>query len=169
MTLFPKTHRILMIFPYMETVFLNLSQSMPPARSLSYLSDVAKLEWALHRNTFAKPAIFFDFFKVSHDKEIYFSLPDKSFLLESSYPIHDIWQMHQIDVTDQTLLLEENKKFYFFIWQSCIEVLQKIEWDILQCVNKRLSLTEIVSLLGEDHAKEKIPALIQKGWLQNYL
>lgn len=151
------------------TNFPAFTADYAPAKSLSYLSDITTLEWALYRSAFAKPSKSFDFSLISVGKEIYFSLPDESFLMRSAYPIHNIWQMHQIDISNQTITLEENKNFYFFILQNRIEVLQKVEWEILQSVKNHMSLTEIVSFIEESDAKEKIPSFIQKGWLENYL
>lgn len=74
--------------------------TFPPAQSLAYLSDVAKLDWACHRAYFATDVASFDVTRLQaipaeqYSQLIWLCNP-ACYLLTSPYPLRTIWQAHQ--------------------------------------------------------------------------
>ena len=71
------------------SVFL---QQFKPAESIPYLADMAELEWLIH--------------SAHHHHH--------SALIESDYPVHHIWQMHQ-DEQVKTTVLDENVHYRILV------------------------------------------------------
>lgn len=83
-----------------------------PANTLVYLADMASLEWAWHK------------------------IAVENTLLKSIYPIHEIWRVNQKDYHgDQSIILKENEKYYYLIWQheseKRIDLLEESVWEKL--------------------------------------
>lgn len=73
-----------------------------PARSLEYLPDVARLEWALDQSGIAADAPPFDLAALAAVRQdahadLRFVLHPSALLVESRYPILHIWQINQPD------------------------------------------------------------------------
>jgi len=71
-----------------------------PAAELVYLSDTARLEWLAHRvyhAAEAPPLAFERLAEVAPDSygDLHFTLNPAAALLDSSYPVHRIWQVNQ--------------------------------------------------------------------------
>jgi hypothetical protein len=64
-----------------------------PARTLPYLADVARLEWALHRARHAAPAPLLEPARLTPDSRI--PLAPGTALLASPWPIDRIWETNQ--------------------------------------------------------------------------
>jgi hypothetical protein len=162
--------------------FADFISDFSPAKSLPYLADVARLEWAWHRIFSAPDQPEFDFqalancFETDGDR-IIFLLPEESFLLSSPYPIHQIWEMNQDHYSgSQTLILEDGTQHYFFIWRHGIELridsLTHLEWELLSRLKNQLCLGEIQMQLSqhfpEANLVEILPILIQRKWLVGF-
>lgn len=162
--------------------FSDFIADFQPAKSLPYLADVARLEWAWHRIFYARPLQEIDFQKLaecyqnSGDK-IIFSLPLDSFLIFSPYPIHQIWEVNQNSYTgDQTVLLPVNEKFYYLVWRKesemRIDLLNDAEWQILNWIQANFTLSEIsermISELPHVNLEEVLPTMVSKRWLADF-
>jgi len=85
----------------------------PPAGSLPYLPDVARLEWAVHEAFHAADAQPFPFDELARiDPRDYghlrLSLHPACRLMRSQFPVHRIWQVNQPQWTgDQSVSLDE--------------------------------------------------------------
>ena len=82
--------------------FAGFLADFPPAQSLPYLPDVARLEWAWHRALHAAEAMPFDPVVLAavpeeHHGQLRFGLHPSAHLLHSSYPILRIFEIHQED------------------------------------------------------------------------
>jgi hypothetical protein len=99
-------HRFGMEFPSFLTDF-------PPARSLPYLPDVARLEWTVHEAFHAADAQSFPFAELARlDPADYgqlrLLLHPACRLMRSQFPVHHIWQVNQPQWTgDHTVSLDE--------------------------------------------------------------
>lgn len=84
----------------------------PPAASLPYLPDVARLEWAYHRVFHAAehdPLPLAELAAVPADQhdQLHFSLHPATWLLESRYPVLRIWQANQPETESPPVDLAE--------------------------------------------------------------
>ncbi len=82
--------------------FADFISHFPAAESLPYLPDVARLEWRWHQVYHAADHTPFDINKLAAAKpedydQLFFSLIEASALIQSDYPILDIWQVSQPD------------------------------------------------------------------------
>lgn len=80
--------------------FSDFLANFSPARELVYLPDVARLEWARHRAYHAADGILLDFetlaeVPVSEYENLIFSLQPSAHLVNSAYPILQIWRVNQ--------------------------------------------------------------------------
>jgi hypothetical protein len=93
--------------------FADFLTDFAPAGSLPYLSDVARLEWAVHEAFHAADAQSFPFGELARiDPRRYgqlrLSLHSACQLMRSQFPVHRIWQVNQPQWTgDQTVSLDE--------------------------------------------------------------
>ncbi len=161
--------------------FSTFITSFAPASTLPYLSDVAKLEWAWHIALTAPMYSSFDFEKLSrhidHGENIVFLLPTHSTLLSSSYPIHRIWELNQLDnISDTPFVLPEASTFFLFVWRyldcSHISVLSQAEWKLLSLIQQGLTLKEINSTSDQSSnslsLEKLLPELIHNGYIFDF-
>ena len=78
-----------------------------PAAVLVYLPDTARLEWLAHRvyhAAEAAPLAFERLAEVAPERygDLYFTLNPAAALLESAYPVHQIWQVNQTGYAGDT-------------------------------------------------------------------
>ena len=78
----------------------DLIAGFAPARTLPYLADVARLEWALHRARHALPAPPVGLSSVTEQSR--FALAPAAALLASAWPIDRIWETNQPDFAGDT-------------------------------------------------------------------
>jgi hypothetical protein len=76
--------------------------ALPPCRHLEYLADVARLEWAMHTAWHAEVCAPLDPAELSslapHDvARLVFQFDPSVTLLDSPWPIDQIWRVHQAD------------------------------------------------------------------------
>jgi hypothetical protein len=159
--------------------FYSFIQEFEPAKSLDYLSDVARLEWAWHKIYNAPNASGIDFQKLAacyvvSGEKIIFSLPPDSSLLSSSYPILRIWEVNQDSYeADQTIILPEKTQFYLMVWRDRLtmrmDILSSIEYQILSWVKDKHTLGDICEKVNELFPdvkfEEMLPNLVQQGWI----
>lgn len=155
--------------------FPDFIATFTPAKSLPYLSDVTRLEWAWHKIYSAPDNSDFDFQKLTSASEnIIFSPPIGSYLIASPYPIHRIWETNQDNYSgDQTIILETNIMYYFLVWRKRLELradpLTFCEWQILSWMQQRFTLGEICEKITENALEIDIvtllPQLISNGWV----
>ncbi|MGB5593390.1 MAG: DNA-binding domain-containing protein, partial [Crocosphaera sp.] len=112
-----------------------------PIKQLPYLPDVARLEWSYHRVFHGKQESNLDITKLAKIppeawKKLIFDLPENHVLIESSYPIHRIWEVNQPEYEgDDTIHLDDNKIYIFLRrkdYQIYLELPNEQEWNLLQ-------------------------------------
>lgn len=84
--------------------FAEFLASFEPAAELVYLPDIARLEWAVHIVYHAQNAVGLDMQRLALISpnaygNLRFTLNPACKLVQSVYPVHDIWQVNQPDHT----------------------------------------------------------------------
>jgi hypothetical protein len=155
--------------------FPNFIAYFPPSAELIYLADVARLEWAWHVIYGAADEGKFNFeklaaFSASGEERIFFSLPGRSTLLTSPYPVHHIWEVNQKDFDGAAEIILEPAAYFFLVWRKDydlrIDVLTHAQWEVLSLIQKKLSLAEICETASEEiNIPDMLPQLVSKGWI----
>lgn len=159
--------------------FAEFVRDFDPAKTLPYLSDVARLEWAWHSIFNAPDHPIFNFEKLKEYSEIasnriVFCLPPESHLITSPFPIHRIWEVNQEDYKgDQTVIIDQYSCYYFLVWRNNLDMqideLTRYNWNILNCFQQDLTVEEICTNFAEEvDIIEVLPELVQKGWLVDF-
>ena len=153
---------------------LNLLTTRDELRDFSYLSDLAKLEWSLERLRFSHDAETLDMQTLQNKCERYggkvkFSLISGLILLESAYPVAEIWRQHQLDNEYKSIQGLEEKQLmcvYRDGYNVELEVIDKHIYDLMQCIQQHLSLAEIVdNLENSELLNDALTFVISKHWL----
>lgn len=93
--------------------FAAFLSEFPPAASLAYLPDVARLEWYCHQAYLAADDVPLDLQKLAevtpqHHGELRFRMNSAAHLMRSAWPIDTIWRVNQTDyLGDQSVDLTE--------------------------------------------------------------
>jgi hypothetical protein len=162
--------------------FANFIDKYPPASTLPYLGDVARLEWAWHRIAGAPDQNSFDFAKLAACYEagdnLIFTLPSRCTLLTSPYPIHTIWETNQKNYQgDDTITLADDERYYFLIWRNQYELridsLSITQWQLLTLIQAKLPLASICEHATAIDEALDIPMLlsqwVQSGWIAGFM
>ena len=96
--------------------FAAFLSQFPPAQTLAYLPDVARLEWACHSTTLCAKASAFPLPRLAAIAPEYWStlqleLHPSAQLIASTYPILAIWQANQDFATPSTLTLTTTQEY----------------------------------------------------------
>lgn len=91
--------------------FAEFLESFPPARSLAYLRDVARLEWLWHESFHAAEHTSLSLERLAavpaeRHADLSFTLHPSCRLLASPFPIHRIWAANQPDAESATVDLD---------------------------------------------------------------
>lgn len=151
-----------------------------PVKSLPYLSDMAKLEWArneISQKPLPEPFDFSALASLNDDQQskLLFKLKNTMRLVQSDYRIDLLWCAHQ---EDSLIVLEDiniNQAVKLIIWKSDAGIQLKEFtdsktpfWDFLYAISKQKNLTELA-----EQFKEDLPVLlnqaIQEGWIESYI
>lgn len=160
--------------------FPDFVKQFTPAASLPYLSDVAKLEWAIHRALIGEssmeynPQTLSDLLSSSEkQKKFQFGLTKNGTLISSIYPIHRIWETNQPDYEgDETVNLDEGG-VRLFIWRKVLDLridrLEEVEWQILKIFQEKRTFEEIykaeINTVDSGSLLNMLPKFFEKGYL----
>ena len=151
-----------------------------PAKSLTYLADVAQLEWLWHK-AFNAPNddIFLNQYRPlsaletvnTHDlPTIKFHPSHAVFLMSSPYPIQKIWQVNQIDYEgDETVNLNEGR-VNLIIWRDAdlnmrIDNISEDETTLLSAVLQQATFGDIAELHFSSELDVIVQRCIQAGFI----
>lgn len=145
-----------------------------PAESLPYLSDVAAMEWAWHIAFHSADPVDFPLQKLAEipqeiQPELIFHLKSGSTLLESAYPLIQIWSVHQPDAGDESVDLNSGDCRLIIHregFKVSMESLDMDDWNFLNLVNNGLSLQQIAEQMPQ--LNELLPNAISQGWLTGF-
>lgn len=148
-----------------------------PVRSLPYLPDVARLEWAWHRAFHAADDTGFDteaFAALTAEQQagIVLRLPISATQLEPGYPVDRIWQVNQPDRSeDQAVDLDEGG-VRLLVWrrghQLRIDRLSAAERSLLGDIAAGLVLSQLASLERHPRFDDLLVSAVGQGWIAGY-
>ena len=134
--------------------FAQFLQEFEPAKSLTYLADMARLEWAYHQVFHEADAGKFDIQALqevnAEDYEhLIFSLHPATRLLMSRYPLTKIWQANQSENPGQITI--EESDHYFLVGrrdnENIFQSLEKADYDFLLQIASSHTLGAVAALL----------------------
>lgn len=135
-------------------VFFQLLQSLPETVELSYLADVAQLEWCVQLAENARDSSPFPIEKLiavapEHYPDLQFFLHPSVYLLSSTYPIADIWQANQSDGDGVVELL--TGECYSLIYRVDDHItatsINAEQWSFLTAIQQGLCFGELCETL----------------------
>jgi len=137
---------------------------------LLYICDLAKLEWYYHVAYYANDDVNHLVGLKNDAGDIALKTSRSLSLMQSVYPIHDIWQAHKINnnvsdvsaLTEMGYLMVYRNKFKPEITQIDIE-----DWQLLTEIMKTTTMQALAefSMKMELPLDKRLPALIQRGWV----
>jgi uncharacterized protein (UPF0276 family) len=163
-------------------LFAEFIAQFPPAQQLSYLADIARLEWTWwtawhHPEIVLIPADWASLstMPATQQSRVIFKLPAIHYLLTSTYPIQQIWQMHQ-DNSLQNSIHFDGEINYLLIWRDNftvkVESLTCLEWKLLQALQQQQDLATLSEIITQENAATDIaqilPHFMQRGWIIDF-
>lgn len=153
-------------------------RGLKQARSIPYLADIAQLEWfcnsALNTEIQKNNLVDLEFLNTKQITELKLNLPNGSALLQSNYPVDEIWEMHQNDIEKELELTEELVNL--IVWNSGLAIkvdkLTLEQFCFLDNINKGLTFVDVCSEVISSYPHSDINLLfsnaLQYGWLQSF-
>jgi len=145
-----------------------------PARELTYLADVAHLEWRWHRafNAPDEPALdpaALNAVEPADVGQLVFQLPASAGLLQSQYPVKRIWQVNQPGWSgDQSVDLGVGGA-NLIIWRKDsdvrIDAIDDKAWTLLSMVEHGATMNALAEIADLDQV---LPTCVQNGWLGGF-
>jgi hypothetical protein len=164
--------------------FADFLADFEPTKPLIYLPDVARLEWFYHLVFQGEDNTKLDIQalnRVSPEnwEKLRFYLPKNSFLWESPYPIHRIWQVNQPDYQGEEEVNLEEGGIKIFLWRQDYNIRMDFptlqEWKLLQAFAQQQSLEAIARRhCTMANSQENIdldsllPLFVKRGWIVNF-
>lgn len=160
--------------------FPDFIADFTPAKSVPYLSDVARLEWYWQEALLAPASggaapLSFKEIQASDDyNNIIFQLPKQIAFLTSPYPINKIWEMHQ-EAGQKTVNLDEGGVQLIICRTNrpMIIVVTPAQWHLLTTLRRSVSfealLIEFAQHFCADSFAENFAALFQWGLITQRL
>ncbi len=142
---------------------------------LDYLADVAQLEWLLHQSYYAVDRSPFDMDKFAaldaeQQAQASFILAQDIALMDSEYPVYDIWTGHQAE--GNNMLDDSHNKRHNYIlvqrkkWQSLPELIDVGLYRLLMAISKGIGLLDLTHYL--EQSPLDIATLIQQGLVNGF-
>jgi hypothetical protein len=157
-------------------IFLKrLIAQRPELADFQYLADLARLEWQIQEVYFSADNVklnMVEFQNACGKKagEMNFSLQASVSILDSQYPIAELWEMHQSDdAEDESMLASEHE--FLCVFRNEYQVsLRKINQDLfnlMAAIKDEKTLTEIAELFVDGHRlNSALEQLIKNEWLR---
>lgn len=144
--------------------------------TIPYMADMAALEWAFQlayggQNYPPLSRASREALLAKAPASIVFYLQPHGSLLQSDYPIHDLWQAHQQGLYNAKQW--QRKSVWLWVWQYKQQVamvsLDEVQWTILSAMQSGKNLDEIYQILEQkkcaDLLIQWLPYFFECGWL----
>ena len=150
--------------------FAEFIRSYRPAASLTYLADVAALEWAWQQAYHAAGSEKLDTTSLRQvpeemQGELQFRLHAAVQLLKSDYPVHRIWQVNQENYSGEDSVSLDEGGVYLAVIRPRIEVLvqaiPRAEWEFLSSLKNGSTLDQAVTTAGRLDAAFDLATVLQ--------
>jgi hypothetical protein len=157
--------------------FAVFLENFEPVDDIAYLPDVTRLEWAWHRAFHAadqQPLDNDQLAQLTEDEisQIVFQLPPGATLLQSAYPIDQIWQNNQTDIKEPPEIELKPGDHRLLIWRHGYEMridsLDQVQWRFLAAIQQAKTLFDISITQPELNLSEILPEAMGKGWLTDF-
>jgi hypothetical protein len=154
----------------------QLTGQRPELAEFQYLADLAQLEWQIQEVYFSADNVKLDMLEFQNEcanqsGNMSFSLQASVSILESKYPIAELWEIHQSDAATRQEIIT-NQHEYLCIFRNEYQVsLKKISADLFNlivAIQERKTLAEIAELFSDSHQlNTALEQLIKNQWLKN--
>ncbi|MDH3978912.1 MAG: DNA-binding domain-containing protein [Gammaproteobacteria bacterium] len=143
---------------------------------LPYLKELARLEWNWHTAYYAADTAPFAYQSFSsaaaHPERLRFTLADGLALLETKYPVREIWQRHRARENPDSIPALEACEYLCIHrpdYGPQVTSLGKTTYVLLTRIQKGSTLEQLgdTAELSENLA-ELLPVLIQRGWVSGF-
>ena len=156
--------------------FANFLEEFKHTRQITYLSDVARLEWLFHQSSLADDSITIDWLRLSQVPAddalaLKFVLAPSVRLFSSSFPVNDIWQMNQECSLDDpnssvNINLESSQKVSLLLFRKHLKVdilvVTPEEFALLELLMNKQTLANAIEVVATVNDTCSLDDLIQK-------
>jgi hypothetical protein len=142
-----------------------------------YLPDLARLEKGYEQAYFSINDEPFDFSALSklsaqEQNNLCLKLSNSIYVLQSDYPIYEIWNANQSDNQHQEIQAINEPQhlcIYRRDFKPIVEIIEPDYWNILKYIQEHISLSKLEEISSTSerklHIETMIPELIQKNWI----
>jgi hypothetical protein len=164
--------------------FPSFLANFEPVQPLVYLPDVALLEWYYHQvfqgeDTEKLNLQALNEVSPEQWEHLIFHLPINSFLLESAYPIHRIWEVNQPDYQGEEEVSLEEGGIKIFLWRENYDLRLDFptlqEWKLLNAFARKESLGKVIesyaTIFNHDESLDLnslLSLFVQRGWIVDF-
>lgn len=158
---------------YYGEQFANYIETCEQTQELGYLSDIARFDWAVDR---AKSIIEFSEFPFAELSELTeqqqlaatFILQDNTLLIDSAFPVFDIWQGVQTGNLEGVDMQESQQVVICPSAEHGVQyqVLNSSQFDFLAAVAEGVALQQLAAL---DDFQQHLQYFISVGFINNFL
>lgn len=174
------THHSPDISDYGQDYSYFLSQC-EPLKSLRYLSDLAALEWAVHKAKDATsqeridPKVLNNI-PENRQLELKFGLPPQSTLIASRFPIKKIWETNQVNFKGDICInldVSAGDKVFVYFKNYLVEIvsINELTFLMLELFDNQTPFGVALELLQNRFPTENIPQIfafaLHRGWLSS--
>jgi len=149
-----------------------------PAAALTYLPDVATLEWHWHRAFNAADETVINTAALAEVPEtetgrIVFRLPVSATLIASEFPIQHIWQVNQPDWKDSQVIDLDRGGCRLIVWRQQydmrIDELDEPAWRLLNGIAAAVSFDALAEYADAPDIDVLMPYCVQQGWIADFV
>jgi len=159
--------------------FSQFIANFGPAASLPYFADVSALEWQWHRvfNGANPQSVSIDSLANLNPEQqliLRFKMSENIGLLRSTYPVHRIWQVNQIEFEGDDVVDLDEGGVRLIVWRDNltmrIDPLNESEWLLINAARSGKTFEEICQVFSsmneEDTVGHFLAHCFQNGWVQ---
>lgn len=162
---------------YSGAQFAAFLATFPATQSVSYLTDIARLEWAYHCAYEGEEAELLDVEALAQavtetPEKVTFSQQNNTFWIMSEYPIVAIWQANQPEVVDVPEIDLNTGPNYMLVWRPQDQVnlvqLTPTQWQFQQGLASGQTFAMMVDTWEGDEAEliTVLSEFVQQGWVK---
>ncbi len=156
-------------------------------RTIVYLRDLAKLEWAYHKAFFSEMPESprkFELADLASSSDIHIGIPASATLIKSAYNILSVWKSYQPEAE----LIEESKvdddiknPNYLIVWRrgltQCIHRVDPMLWEVLSLSTSGMPLVASIESVHQcwdqsvspEHLTQQLATGLYQGWIADNL
>lgn len=153
------------------------SQQREEFQQLPYLKEMALLEWHWHAAYYAAESAPFNYesfaLHAAYPQRLQFVLADSLALMETHYPVREVWQRHRAEENPHCVAALERSEYLCIhrpAYEPRLMCLDKAMYILLTSIKNGSTLAQLADLADlADSLAETLPALIRQGWVSDFL